>query len=893
MTEQELLHLIRNADEKFYDEAEQEINRTNSPIIRRTVIRRVAAAASAVAVLAVSVSAGLYTSRNSGLTVGTSETGVNSIVEQVTNTLTDTTLPADTTNTEAVNANNTKVSIHGKLQKGVNGWFMRDDANWYFNDCGYTTPISDAESAPLSRFEGKLEENDDNLFEDMCGSGERYQYDPATRTVSLRSATAEPETLFTLEDLPEDSLLYDDSTVYVGSIAKLSNHLYLCTGFYSLKTAEQFYFRYMYDTEKQKASKFESRTDYFSPLTLENLRLDTPNYVFSDGDQGCYLNDTAGIIDFERKLWHITADDPEGSKNAQFDIRLYFDKWTIQNDALYTLYRSDPTNYDEPLGYARIDLKDGKITVLRKNLEWYDDYHDILFHDGMLYAAGPDSIQIMDLDMQNTRTIPLSIPKLPGTVSTAPQYINRIHIDLCGDTLCMEILYEANAREEAAYVLCNTETGKVQYAFSPEAADSDLLTKTTETVPEQTALTETTTQTEATTTQVGTTTQAPKQAIPDGMNYLGGHGTLTHLPQSDVMCDEDHWYENMVHGVPKSDAKYLPRETTAFGENDYSARLFFMDTFDNTIYHIHESEDFAYIAKINPDGTEAKAFPKLTAPFSQPGKNYKLFSADIANLGNGYYYITAYLDNINDESGEGDIPIWEIYDTSADTVYGQILSENMTPRNDDSAFGDSVKVCSDGANGVYVGKESWTAPSLTKIIRIEHRTADGRTETVLERDICHEAWFVSDDCIYYVSYDNQDYCKYDMKTKETTVLIKNTGWNLPDTGTCNLSLAEGTVYVVKNGGTLVYGDPDMTEKHEWKIEYPETMEVFKDYCFVTGVCDHTVFLVNQDAQFYKSKNDDDAVRMFARHEYSILYHTDTGKVQFIYDPEYYTPPTEN
>ena len=135
-----------------------------------------------------------------------------------------------------------------------------------------------------------------------------------------------------------------------------------------------------------------------------------------------------------------------------------------------------------------------------------------------------------------------------------------------------------------------------------------------------------------------------------------------------------------------------------------------------------------------------------------------------------------------------------------------------------------------------------------------------------------------------------------MKTKETTVLIEHTGWNPPETGICNLRFVNGTVYTIKDGGTLIYGDLEMQEQHEWKIEYPETMEVFADFCFVEGVCDNVVFIVNSDAQFSPEVNsgDDDAgVRMYSRHNYSILYHTDTGKVQFIYNPEYYTPPTEN
>lgn len=112
MTEHELLRVIQSAEQKFYDEAEQEI-RQNPPAIRQTAMRRIIAIASAAAVIAVSVAAGIYAAHNRALTeprgavsepavteltgTGTSAAATDSAVTGTTTAVTGTTTAAETT----------------------------------------------------------------------------------------------------------------------------------------------------------------------------------------------------------------------------------------------------------------------------------------------------------------------------------------------------------------------------------------------------------------------------------------------------------------------------------------------------------------------------------------------------------------------------------------------------------------------------------------------------------------------------------------------------------------------------------------------------------------------------------------------------------------------------
>ena len=605
--------------------------------------------------------------------------------------------------------------------------------------------------------------------------------------------------------------------------------------------------------------------------------------MFYDGDCGVYaIYDSWNDGNWEpgqelvRRYLHFRADGTAEtvfelvSKNTE-SLNTYgnfadftLNSWFVYNNCIYY------TDF-ESADYCKYDMSTRETTTLRESEPYNEKYY---FVNGTVYFVSNQENKLFygEPDLQNLNAWDIQL------LDTDPKTALR-HVDAVIDNtvvITKEIGYNSDAEHSNYMVLYHPDTGAAQYLYDP------MFFTPSETASETTAaaaVTDTVTTETAATTTVQTTTRR------DGTNFLGGLGNLIHLPLSGAMCDDDHWYENMVNGVPKSDAKYLPREKTAYGETKYNGRLIFMDSYDSTIYHLHESEDFAYLTTINPDGTETKVFQNITAPISdsfKPGINYKLFSVSIGHLENGFYFIDGLLENCKDETDT--IQFMEIYDTAADTAHGYVVPEDFDTYTSTQNHKCSWQVYPDGATGVYHIEDG----------KFKHFTADGKNEIVLDQAICNETWFAYNDCIYYVAYGTQDYCKYDLKTKETTVLIQNTGWNPPETGTCNLCLADGTVYAIKNGGTLVYGDPDMTEPHEWKIEYPESMEVYRDFCFVKGVCDNTVFLENVDFQFApESANPpDDELYTVKRHDYRILYHTDTGKVQYIYEPGYYTPPAE-
>ncbi|MBR5372430.1 MAG: hypothetical protein IK130_09460, partial [Oscillospiraceae bacterium] len=439
MTEKDLLRVIQNADGKFYEEAEQDSQQTHTPAIRRNVTRRIIAVASAAAVLAVSVSAGIYASRNKGLTVGTSQNDIESIVEQVTNVRTDamqTALPAAPAN---------ELGGHGPIRMSVNNLIMKDDENWYIN-CS-AAAISDKEYLKLNAL-GEAEKERYNslsgLWPDKCGSGEYYYYDTATRTVSLWNGTETPEKLFTLNDASEDGSSIEEYAVDLHFIAKLSDHRYLCCGYLrDRSTQERFFFWNMHDLEEHFIKTLKL------PEEIDGATFLPPINVFSDGAQGVYLDDIASESDYVRGLRQITLTKDNVLVGTSLNIKLNTVSG-LWNGAVFTFEPTDGDNQNDYCwDYVRYDLETGEKNVLLNKVEWADENHKLLFRGDQLYVAGADFLQIMDLDLKNTLSVELSVPAPLNIL-----YLQPTQIDMCGDTIIVEYR-NAGLEETPIYMLCD------------------------------------------------------------------------------------------------------------------------------------------------------------------------------------------------------------------------------------------------------------------------------------------------------------------------------------------------------------------------------------------------------------------------------------------------------
>lgn len=376
-------------------------------------------------------------------------------------------------------------------------------------------------------------------------------------------------------------------------------------------------------------------------------------------------------------------------------------------------------------------------------------------------------------------------------------------------------------------------------------------------------------------------------------NILGGHGPLRTVGNSRMLWDNDHWYEYELRGALKSDETYLLSENTALEPKKYSdlAELVIKDEFDGTLYACGSiSREDSGIFMLNPDGSEYEMFLNIYERAVRIGapENCLLNVDRIANLGEGKYYLELF------SADDSRWCCWMIYDTDTGKCVGDCCNLNDFI-HDSRQYTDKL-IYSDGDDGVYLGSNEYTSLCPDDHVnRIVHRTADGTNETVLEAAMANGAWFVHNGCIYYVSYGSQDYCKYDMETGETTVILEHTGWAIPETAPYNLSGSDclfyvnGTVYIIKNNRTLIYGDPDMSAQHEWEIEIPESWESFTGTLCMSGACGSRVFLWNCNMVYYQHEENQTGTYGVLEHDYSIIYHTDTGKVQYICDAETEVP----
>ena len=426
----------------------------------------------------------------------------------------------------------------------------------------------------------------------------------------------------------------------------------------------------------------------------------------------------------------------------------------------------------------------------------------------------------------------------------------------------------------AVAVLAVTVTGGVYLA----KRNSDNLTEpsksisTTAPIEEQMsqAVTEPGTPTE-TTVSIATAEKPAETAavaVSHERNFLDGHGLFRYSPHSSIMCDDDYWYFNdMVFCTKKTDEKRLRQENNLVRCEVLTMEgSYYNDTLNGGIYHIVRYRNKHYIYSVKEDGTEtALPFENVFECFSKPDEpdnlcNKQAVICSIMHLKDGKYYLTGYFYDAEKPKSEEYVYFWTIYDTETQTGSGQLQH-------------DTDRVFYDGNTGVYSWLRTDTEDPYGKDRKIVHCLADGSSEIVLERKILSNGWFVYNDCVYYCDLDNGDYCKYDINSQQTTVLIKGAKW-------CDIFFDGSKIYAVKDQ-KLYSGTPDTTEPAVWDIPIMEQTKYIEDTLYVEAVCDGTIIFRNVSCWDYSANSSD----VFHNPEYWILYQPESGKVQYLCNEE--------
>lgn len=868
MKEQELLRAIQNADRSFYEKAEQRMHHGEKGTMKNIVMHRIMTGAAAAAMLAVTVTGGIYLANknNTGLTQPSAGKAATApIEEQSTRIVTDARKPAVTavtavTAATAAPAAENLLGGHGSLRFAPNSFIMSDDEYWYLNsmDCVSKTnagilPIEDIGSR------SKIKDNTGFYTPDHLGSALYHiVYRDEKKGIYLVSDDG-TERKLAIDNLSAcfPDVKQKNMEAAVTDITRLENGTYFVSGYFydeamELRQESQayVYFWEIYDTSTQTGHGY-----------LNNVS----EQVFSDGNVGVFTTLGTCSVTSNAPLLHCL---PDGRQEYVLGETANVCTWFVYNNCIYYI-NADTTDY------CKYDLNTKETTVLCKAA----DYATLYLSGNTLYTIKDQTLMYGDPDLTSFKEWKIE-PLANTKYSVGSLYVEAV----CDGDIIMRNVSTKEDRQNPDgtqsevtlspeyYIVYHPETGKAQYICAASAAP-----QTTEPVADTTTAPETT----ATTAETTTTTAAETAKNVSEKNVLGGRGQLQHNPGGYTLWDEDRWYESTGFCAEKSDAKYLPRIASDYDISIRFPQALLMDQTRGSLFTYTVSHN-PTVYKLNQNNTEM--FTNLFAPFEKYGSadDYTMFIENIAYAGHELYYITGSLALDNDD----DAPlknIWLFYDmVTNEAVCGELENGNggLVTQNGDAYNGLETDYFADSNGNIYLAGNTWTNPTVPHINRIIRRTVEGKSETILEKEIADKAWFIYDDCIYYLAYGSTDYCKYNLATKETTVLMKNTGWD-------SIRCANGNVYAVKNGGTLVYGDADVKQTKEWKVEYPE-IQVFAEKCIINGICDNVVFLQNQDASYAENA----AMGVARAHDYTILYHTDTGKVQFIYNTEFYTPPAQ-
>jgi len=391
MTEQELLRAIQNTDAAYFAEAEERIQNKEAYTMKKSVIRWIAAGTAAAAVLALTVTAGIYFGRKDGLTAPAADA------------------PAQVTEQRKENF----LGGIGTLRMGVNQKVLYDDENWYLmNDAA---KISDEKYITV-HFAGRFErikqvKGGGDLLADCFGKDELFVFDREANCIDAVSDTGVRSRLFDLN--PHFPAEEYTAIRMVHHIAHLNGSRYFIDGYYCADTKSN-YFRCIFDAESTSGSMLIFNPDE-KPATAQRMEPDGSGGVYLDefSDNGKYI------------IRHCTKDNMHGTA---YDIVVKPQQWFMKNGFIYYL--------DAASGeYCKYNMNNGEKKTIG------GEYEGLMFSDGKVCAVFGNCLYIMDPDKE-TEPTEVTLP-----------YENLNITDICGDTVCISSLGNMQFRGYVLYNL--------------------------------------------------------------------------------------------------------------------------------------------------------------------------------------------------------------------------------------------------------------------------------------------------------------------------------------------------------------------------------------------------------------------------------------------------------
>lgn len=298
----------------------------------------------------------------------------------------------------------------------------------------------------------------------------------------------------------------------------------------------------------------------------------------------------------------------------------------------------------------------------------------------------------------------------------------------------------------------------------------------------------------------------------NAINYLGGHGSLLFSAAGNTMLDRDNLYIAYGAYAAKRDSEesvmQTPNRSVVLDPAEQES--FMVDHARGGLYT--QQNNTGLIFKVSEDGTKTP----LNASFAAADRQIFLYS--IVQLSDTRYYVEGHY-RMKQEPENAEIrDFWQIFDTETGVVAG----------DDDADYTGIDRVFYDGNDGVYT--VAWNGEGENGNYAVAHITAD-KYEIVLNEEVRTYGWYVYDNCIYYRIPQDPDFYKYDMKTGEKTVLLKDCGFEI-------IVLSGDTVYTQINAETdtekanLVSFRPDLSDRKDWTVAYPEGTKggYFTDVC---------------------------------------------------------------
>ena len=364
-------------------------------------------------------------------------------------------------------------------------------------------------------------------------------------------------------------------------------------------------------------------------------------------------------------------------------------------------------------------------------------------------------------------------------------------------------------------------------------------------------------------TTPGSAASAPTEpaGTADAVNFLGGHGSLHFAAVGGTMYDSDNFYVTPGYAAAKSDAASVALQKTAGLQELAEQECFLTDHARGGLFTAQS--DTGVIFRIADDGSKTP----LNSGFAASDRKTMFFH--IVQLSDTGYYIDGFytLKKDMELSHPPIVYFWQIFDTETG-ITAENTVENL----------DVDRVYYDGNGGVYT--VVWNGDGETGNYAVAHITAD-KTEIVLDEEVRTYGWYVYDNCIYYRLPEDPDFYKYDMKTGEKTVLLKDCGFEI--------IVQDGdTVYTQINAETdtekanLVSFRPDLSDRRDWTVAYPDgvTGAFFADVCGDNLVFDPIPGPFNGSDAPNSGSNGD-----FAEYDPTcLIYQMSTGTMQYLHNP---------